>query len=192
MITENNHRSSSLLKLPGEIRNMIYEFVFATDVDIFYSDIHLKKIEQDPYAYQPLGEPGRRNVQSMGLLVTCRTIYQETGMLMLKKPTFKFDSRWSFKVFHACLTNVQRGTIRHVAFEFCNGIDNIGVIKHIGDPQPRRLFLSDTEVKRHDDRKGQSASEREKQVSKAARKAAKQAGVKERNQDCAGGIERGG
>ncbi|KAF1969026.1 hypothetical protein BU23DRAFT_571930 [Bimuria novae-zelandiae CBS 107.79] len=78
-ITQSNHRRSPFLKLPTELRNKIYGYVFSDnlifvrcgrDIELFF---WTKSMEDPPH---------------MDLLYTCRSIYAETRLLPLINSTY--------------------------------------------------------------------------------------------------------
>ncbi|EAT88114.2 hypothetical protein SNOG_04354 [Parastagonospora nodorum SN15] len=116
----------------------------------------------------------------LGLLTSCSAIYKEAHILPFTLPTLKFGSVHDFMRFHAGLTYVQRSAIKRVRFEIQGANPDIAHVDHQalrgsdGSPAPRRAGNAN-EVKKHDDRKKQSASKMERQVTKAQKTAAKKA-----------------
>jgi hypothetical protein len=102
--TLHNSTASLLLRLPGELRNQIYTYVF-TDPRMFSSvscasamDVFGNCID-GPH---------------LGLLATCRSIHAEAHMLPLKLNVFSFDTLVAFKDIVLRLTPSQREHITEV------------------------------------------------------------------------------
>ncbi|KAH3940486.1 hypothetical protein HBI56_095760 [Parastagonospora nodorum] len=159
-LTVRNRYGSPLLSLPGEIRNHIYDFVFKTSSTI--SSIQKNSSAKSPTSPQTVA------------------IYKEAHILPFTLPTLKFGSVHDFMRFHAGLTYVQRSAIKRVRFEIQGANPDIAHVDHQAlrgsddSPAPRRAGNAN-EVKKHDDRKKQSASRMERQVTKAQKIAAEKA-----------------
>ena len=84
------HQCSKLLILPGEIRNKIYAFALGGDV------YRLKPlIDPNSYPKPPPDRPvGFIQVcpHPLGLLLTCRQVYQEARLYPFKSNTFSLSS----------------------------------------------------------------------------------------------------
>jgi hypothetical protein len=179
-LTVRNRYGSPLLRLPGEIRNRIYDFVFEDVVhDIKYpEEVRCGELEIPADYVKPRYEETPPSY--LGLLTSCSAIYKEVQILPFTLPTFKFGSVHDFMRFHAALTYVQRSAIHRVRFEIEGANPDIAhvdckALRGSDDSPAPRHAGNANEVKRHDDRKKQSASKMERQVAKAQRTAAKKA-----------------
>ncbi|KAH8733005.1 hypothetical protein GQ44DRAFT_766072 [Phaeosphaeriaceae sp. PMI808] len=75
-----NQRESSLLRLPAEIRNIIYEYVLGGRTYRFKDALHFK--------HARLNTNGERH--TLGLLSVCHQIYSEASLLPYSLNTFSF------------------------------------------------------------------------------------------------------
>ncbi|KAF2132519.1 hypothetical protein P153DRAFT_276118, partial [Dothidotthia symphoricarpi CBS 119687] len=92
-----NEQESPLLRLPGELRNAIYRHVLPGNIDIKY------------------GGKARDKVDMVALSTACRTLHQETALLLFSQSTFRFDSVMQIYPFSGSLTARQREEVRSIA-----------------------------------------------------------------------------
>jgi hypothetical protein len=117
--TESNKCESPFLRLPPEIRNQIYEYVFYEGAYRFYN----------PSTALPQTYPALRRfpfkfdhkvLDRFGILRVSRQLYGEVAILPFRLSTFSFDSRYS----RGCLKDV-------LTYAQCRAIARIEV--HIKD-----------------------------------------------------------
>jgi len=61
----------------------------------------------------------------LGLLGTCRTIYDETRTFLFAQTMFKLHSLFAFVRFHASLSYVQRQMVKKVRLVFWDGVPDV-------------------------------------------------------------------
>jgi hypothetical protein len=112
-----NREQSPLLRLPGELRNKIYEYAMSdVTITIFPSSNPRKPFQL--YAYLARGAAdaiSSSNVLDMtGLMRTCQQVYLETRLLPFQAITFHVNSDGSFITFLEKLLGAERDAITTV------------------------------------------------------------------------------
>ncbi|KAI4948611.1 hypothetical protein J4E86_007959 [Alternaria arbusti] len=114
-ITQHNATASPLLRLPAEIRNMIFAYALS------HGDIKLKVIPRLPDTSMFLDYWEHRNWPdpvNISLLYACRQIYFEAALLPYELNTFVVSGTVSaFKDFLAHRTSAQIGALARVRRE---------------------------------------------------------------------------
>ncbi len=102
--TKRNQLASPFLRLPGEIRNMIYGHVLRAAGGAYFfnrtAGLRAQLREETP-------DPTR-----LALLGVCRQIYQETASLPFQLNIFQVDSLYAFSLLTDSLTSFQRCSIK--------------------------------------------------------------------------------
>jgi hypothetical protein len=76
-----NHEKSPLLRLPAELRNQLYEYVFGDrEIDVVYNFYRRSTLEYNFEAYTS-SRPDERVYNLTALLGSCRQLYAETKFL---------------------------------------------------------------------------------------------------------------
>ncbi|KAB5576383.1 hypothetical protein GE09DRAFT_1266147 [Coniochaeta sp. 2T2.1] len=87
---------SPLLRLPQELKDIIYDHVFSTTELSFdgrpYTNAHFMSIRTTAVGHQP-----HYNASSLALLRTCRRLRHEIGDTWISKVRFSFFSLWNFE-----------------------------------------------------------------------------------------------
>ncbi|RYN33813.1 hypothetical protein AA0112_g5632 [Alternaria arborescens] len=125
-ITPRNSDISPLLRLPGEIRNEVYQYVLNEGAYHFMDD-----------DLWPMTECEER----FALLRVCREIYNETRLLPFSLNTFSFSNFQNFHRFIVKFTTAkQRQAIRALDIAICNSC----CIDDMKDFETRQMYsLSD-------------------------------------------------
>ncbi|KAH4607600.1 hypothetical protein HBH82_093290 [Parastagonospora nodorum] len=127
-IARRNVHTSPLLRLPGELRSHIWEFIFCpVEHDMTYPshELHwLPEVIEDYVERTPRTDTPALPVY-LGLLGTCHTIYSETRTFPFALSTFKLHSLFAFVRFHASLSYVQRQTVKKVQLVFWDGVPDV-------------------------------------------------------------------
>lgn len=100
---------SSLLTLPGEIRNLIYAHIFTSDSPILVHKASPGRVM--PRWKNQIRIPGAR------LLLTCRQVYRKARILPFALNAFSFLSTKVFEQLHERLIPEQRGAIRELEIQ---------------------------------------------------------------------------
>lgn len=108
--TQRNAAASPLLRLPGELRNRIYEFIFE---DITFEIKHS--------AYIPTQSPNPRPVHNLALLQTCRQIHSEAKVLPLVLRTICFRDMTGLNRLVRSLATDQRCAITSLRYKLISG-----------------------------------------------------------------------
>ncbi|EFQ95552.1 hypothetical protein PTT_06194 [Pyrenophora teres f. teres 0-1] len=102
-ITLWNKSNSSLLLLPGELRNMIYGFVLG-GLDICPS----RKWGCKPMAMTKI----------LSIMFVCRRIHAEASLLVFELNTFELEHRLQCRSFLGALTDRQRDAVQNIAIHW--------------------------------------------------------------------------
>ncbi|KAH3909070.1 hypothetical protein HBH56_167630 [Parastagonospora nodorum] len=103
---------SPLLRLPAELRNEIYVYVF-TD-EYMFASVTYSSMATDP-AYGPAPHTCINNPHRVALSSTCRALHAETQNLPFMFNRFSFKSVLSFQTVALRLSPTQRALITHVS-----------------------------------------------------------------------------
>ncbi|KAF3001976.1 hypothetical protein E8E13_007635 [Curvularia kusanoi] len=115
-ISQRNREQSPLLRLPGELRNRIYEFAIGGHVvDV----LHRYFIQDRFISTLPVRGPkdaSEKFLRLLNLAHTCRQLYEETRLLPYALNIFCFyDDRW-FMAFSSILPSSAKSSIRQIMF----------------------------------------------------------------------------
>ena len=124
--THQNQEKCILLRLPPELRNAVYKYVFLED-NIEICAPHSKKTDSHSHTHYP-----KQNLQ---LLQTCRQVYTEARLLPFASNQFK-GSHWALRSITKLLSREQANAIStiHVLIDDMD----IDIIRDKSDP---RLYL---------------------------------------------------
>ncbi|XPS70462.1 hypothetical protein M3J09_002679 [Ascochyta lentis] len=113
--TEQNRTHSPLLRLPGEIRNRIYDYVFENH------DVIVRKFQDRTKFFYHVSEPFPSDhcgwVPWLGLLqiaTVCRDLHAETELLPYSMSTFSLDDRGGFRSWYIGIGRKRQLSIRTI------------------------------------------------------------------------------
>ncbi|KAH6629090.1 hypothetical protein C7974DRAFT_393824 [Boeremia exigua] len=107
-----NQLESPFLRLPGEVRNRIYEYALGGKV-ISYNQHHSHSIDADYYRQHGYGTPEPHTVSTLlHLTATCRQIHAETDLHIFKYNEFLINTSTVLQSFVEALSQRQLSAIR--------------------------------------------------------------------------------
>ncbi|KAF2270746.1 hypothetical protein CC78DRAFT_596414 [Lojkania enalia] len=106
-IMERNRNESPLLRLPGELRNQIFEYVLDLGYELRTSNSYIKRRGMSPIVHA-----GKRN--ALSLLHVCRQLYDETTILPYTLNTFTFHDLYDVDLWIRKTLPCQLETIKSV------------------------------------------------------------------------------
>ncbi|KAI4634112.1 uncharacterized protein J4E87_001282 [Alternaria ethzedia] len=116
-ITFRNQTESPLLRLPGELRNRIYELVVGGNI-IFVSGL-LQRPEKALVDLMTPGVAQKSTWTSVSRIFTiglaCRQLHRETALTQYTKNVFHFDDMQSGRAFVNGLTSTQRALLTSIS-----------------------------------------------------------------------------
>lgn len=128
-----NQIRSPLLRLPGEIRNQIFEDVFSTD-----EVIELRPYEGSDYADQHSNKTATvkimlgHNLSPFNVLFVSRQIYLETRLLPYSLNTFHCAGFWFLNIILRRMPSEQRCAIRTLKLRWATGQHTVAEMLHKG------------------------------------------------------------
>lgn len=100
------------LKLPGEIRNMIYHFIFRMPVRLYLDTSGSSKRGNDHYIVHRRGRRPKQHWPSGQLLRVNRQVYHEGLPVLLAVNHFTIDSFRNLQIFLEAIKPMRRASIR--------------------------------------------------------------------------------
>ncbi|KAF2831205.1 hypothetical protein CC86DRAFT_269165, partial [Ophiobolus disseminans] len=107
--TERNDHDSPLLRLPGELRNRVYEFVLHQNPRRYLRSFQTSSMwHQGP------------NLRNLSILSVCKKTHHDTALLPFALNTFRCDALHVFEGMLSTMTMTQRQAITslHLMFRF--------------------------------------------------------------------------
>ncbi|KAF1912549.1 hypothetical protein BDU57DRAFT_542374 [Ampelomyces quisqualis] len=105
-IATRKDRESPFLRLPGEIRNLIYLYICSDDTYVFIKAFNTNRI------YRISSRP-----HGLGIILVCRQIHRETDLLLYQLNEFHCIGLQACEMLHTKFNMAQRAAIRRLSVE---------------------------------------------------------------------------
>ncbi|CAA9956800.1 hypothetical protein PTMSG1_00408 [Pyrenophora teres f. maculata] len=162
LITARNMTESPFLRLPAELRNMIYEFAVAGHIILIETELMTtKRLRNGLFtarAHKPdekingrWASDGKRVYPLFAFDLVCRQIRAETSLLQYRTNYFHFDTHEDLEFFSTQLTSTQLHAITDISIDYskhserlysglCRGV-RVPSMLHMF-PRLRRLYIA--------------------------------------------------